>query len=222
MTRNHHRPRPAVVSTTPEWRNIDINQSLYILDLPYQREAKDIDEGRSDVQNYFKRLRKTSKELKYYAVGEYGEKTNRPHYHAIVFNAENDDISSNWKAGFTHLENVTQAAIHYVTKYMINRKSDINRQKEFSLSSKGLGKSYVDVAGETHKKQMSDTVYYAGGHKSTMPRYLKQKIFDKEQLEIIAEKNKDLIKTLSHDERIQENKYKRYTAKQSSKSNKLK
>ena len=47
-----------------------------------------------DLQLYFKRLRKTSPRLKYYAVGEYGSELNRPHYHAIVFNAEYTPIVS--------------------------------------------------------------------------------------------------------------------------------
>lgn len=38
-----------------------------------------------DLQKFWKRLRKRAGELRYYACGEYGDKTNRPHYHACVF-----------------------------------------------------------------------------------------------------------------------------------------
>jgi len=38
-----------------------------------------------DLQKFWKRLRKEIGELRYYAVGEYGGKTNRPHYHACIF-----------------------------------------------------------------------------------------------------------------------------------------
>lgn len=43
-----------------------------------------------DFQNFMKRLRKQTgyKNIKYYAVGEYGEKNKRPHYHAIIFNCK--------------------------------------------------------------------------------------------------------------------------------------
>lgn len=34
---------------------------------------------------FWKRLRKTIGELRYYAVGEYGDKSLRPHYHACIF-----------------------------------------------------------------------------------------------------------------------------------------
>lgn len=43
---------------------------------------------KADFQNFMKRLRKNTgyAKIRYYAVGEYGEKNSRPHYHAIIFN----------------------------------------------------------------------------------------------------------------------------------------
>jgi len=38
-----------------------------------------------DLQDFWKRLRKRVGPLRYYSVGEYGDKTNRPHYHACIF-----------------------------------------------------------------------------------------------------------------------------------------
>jgi len=38
-----------------------------------------------DLVKFWKRLRKSTGSLKYYAVGEYGDKTQRPHYHAAIF-----------------------------------------------------------------------------------------------------------------------------------------
>lgn len=37
------------------------------------------------LQLFWKRLRKSIGELRYYAVGEYGDHTHRPHYHACIF-----------------------------------------------------------------------------------------------------------------------------------------
>lgn len=46
-----------------------------------------------DLQLFFKRLRKqTGQNFRYYACGEYGENTHRPHYHFIVFGLELDDL----------------------------------------------------------------------------------------------------------------------------------
>ncbi|WNK12991.1 MAG: replication initiator protein [Microvirus sp.] len=39
----------------------------------------------SHLQKFWKRLRKARGPLRYYAVGEYGDNTLRPHYHACVF-----------------------------------------------------------------------------------------------------------------------------------------
>lgn len=39
----------------------------------------------SDLQKFWKRLRKEIGTLRYYAVGEYGDETQRPHYHACIF-----------------------------------------------------------------------------------------------------------------------------------------
>jgi len=38
-----------------------------------------------DLQKFWKRLRHHLGAMRYYAVGEYGDKTQRPHYHACVF-----------------------------------------------------------------------------------------------------------------------------------------
>ena len=41
---------------------------------------------KSDLQKFFKRLRKNSgKKMAYFACGEYGEQTARCHYHVILF-----------------------------------------------------------------------------------------------------------------------------------------
>lgn len=39
----------------------------------------------SHLQLFWKRLRKTCGKMRYFACGEYGDHTNRPHYHACVF-----------------------------------------------------------------------------------------------------------------------------------------
>lgn len=56
--------------------------------------------SKSELQRYFKRLRKlTSKHIRYFAVGEYGDKYGRAHYHFIGFGLGLDDeaaIRSAW------------------------------------------------------------------------------------------------------------------------------
>jgi hypothetical protein len=104
-----------------------------------------------DVQLFIKRLRKAhvgNSTLKYYCVGEYGGATQRPHYHILMFNAVIELIQPAWKLGIVHYgddRGVCEAAAGYCLKYM-DKSSSVgkhhldDRQKEFALMSKGLGK----------------------------------------------------------------------------------
>lgn len=104
-----------------------------------------------DLQLFFKRLRKAhakdlafgGKRIKYYACGEYGGRTLRPHYHVILFNAKCELIQGAWQLGSVHYGKVSGASVGYTLKY-ISKPSKIpmhrndDRLKEFALMSKGL------------------------------------------------------------------------------------
>lgn len=154
------------------------------------------------LQLFFKRLRKLHvsrevvdkygedkefrKSLKYYAVGEYGGNTNRPHYHIILFNARVELIAEAWKLGHVHYGNVCGNSIGYTLKYMSKKgkipahKND-DRVREFGVMSKGLGKSYITEAMVNwHHAALEERMYcnLPGGEKVGMPRYYKGKIYD--------------------------------------------
>lgn len=72
-----------------------------------------------DLQKFFKRLRK-SFQLRYFAVGEYGTKFGRAHYHLILFAQypiPYDAINKAWGLGFIHVGKVTPSSVAYVAKY---------------------------------------------------------------------------------------------------------
>lgn len=48
---------------------------------------------KEDLRNFFKRLRKNlePRRIKYYGIGEYGDKDGRPHYHAVIFGLDFDE-----------------------------------------------------------------------------------------------------------------------------------
>lgn len=53
-----------------------------------------------DLQLFFKRLRKKyGKGISYFAAGEYGSETQRPHYHAIIFGLSLDDLVPFYTSG---------------------------------------------------------------------------------------------------------------------------
>lgn len=112
--------------------------------------------SKREIQLFMKKLRAYSgREYRYYAVGEYGEKTWRPHYHLIVYGLNPTDeklISKCWKKGFVYCGLVTDASCSYVSSYVIKRmtkKTDPRlggRQPEFALMSRrpGIGAKIVD------------------------------------------------------------------------------
>ena len=57
--------------------------------LTYNNENLPADKSinKEEMQKFFKRLRKKlgNNSIRYFACGEYGDKTSRPHYHAIIF-----------------------------------------------------------------------------------------------------------------------------------------
>lgn len=184
-----------------------VSDSAYFVTLTYDTVNVPITERafmsleKRALQLFFKRLRKlhisrevldkygedkeARKSIKYYAVGEYGGRTNRPHYHIILFNAKVELIAEAWKLGHIHYGNVCGNSIGYTLKYM-SKKGKIpmwatdDREKEFGLMSKGLGASYLThemIAW--HHESLDDRMYcnLTDGDKCAMPRYFKQKVY---------------------------------------------
>lgn len=163
-----------------------------------------------DVQLFFKRLRKldvaTSPDgksnIKYYVVGEYGGKTKRPHYHVIIFNVKIEHIPVAWGLGDVHYGTVTGASIGYTLKY-ISKPNKIpefardDRQPQFALMSKGLGKNYLTPNimawhNETKANAFLTRMYVnlEDGKKASMPRYYKDKIYNEGVRKSIAHVSK--------------------------------
>lgn len=161
--------------------------------------------SKRDLQLFIKRLRKENAskwphQLRYYAVGEYGTETKRPHYHVLLFNCEStiySKLEQIWGLGRVDLGNVSDASIHYVTKYHVNY--DVSQdngvhhkvhsiQPEFALMSRrpGIGSAYVGRAGSWNYE---NGVLYCikDGYKQAMPRYYRKKIFTEDQLKLMAE-----------------------------------
>lgn len=141
-----------------------------------------------DFQNFVKRIRKlTRAQVSYYAVGEYGGKFQRPHYHAIMWNVTVDMVARAWSLdgkmlGRIEAQQCADGAIRYVTNYTVKtRLSDdqlLGRLPEFSLMSKGLGNDYLTPEmHQWHKQNKANYTILPGGIKSTLPRYYKDRIF---------------------------------------------
>uniref|UniRef100_A0AAU8B1K3 Replication initiator protein n=1 Tax=Dulem virus 117 TaxID=3145594 RepID=A0AAU8B1K3_9VIRU len=109
---------------------------------------------KKDLQDFMKRLRdsyirKCGKKLRFYACGEYGESTFRPHYHVIVFGLLLDDLlpyrknfrgeslftssylTGIWKNGHVVIGNVSWDACAYTARYITKKQLGKDAQKNF-------------------------------------------------------------------------------------------
>lgn len=165
--------------------------------------AKEPEKGlsKSDVQKWFKRLRITltrqgyNFNLRYFICGEYGSKTKRAHYHAILYNFpwlptwDNVDhvIRTTWKHGFIMVAPVKYGCTSYVAKYMRKECIDIpGKFPPFYLSSRkngGLGVQYCREMTDWFRAHPTQTTItatdpYTGASMTVaLPRYFKDKIF---------------------------------------------
>lgn len=159
-----------------------------------------------DLQLFFKRLRKhfPGKEIKYYASGEYGSHTFRPHYHAIVFGLSVEDFDDRiihgrnelgqrhyisptlekiWSNGFTMLAEVSWLTCAYVARYVQKKVFQgtqltdmLGVDPEFSLSSRrpGIGARWL----EEHQDCFDLSKVYVTGMPDGMrlPKFILKKL----------------------------------------------
>lgn len=155
--------------------------------------------SKRDCQLFMKRLRKHAEparkklnwpKIRYFLVGEYGTITERPHYHALIFNIPEttvDNLDNIWGLGFTYTGSCTNASIHYTTKYIINAKPIENgRERQFSLMSRrpGIGHGYFKRTHQWHQQNNHYHAIGAHGQKVKLPRYYQNKMFGKFSREI--------------------------------------
>ena len=171
------------------------------LTLTYNDENIPLDENgqfcfnKKQVQNYIKQIRHLQKsKISHYLISEYGGKTYRPHYHTIMYGIESqqiiEKIQKTWQYGFTYVGTVTPASVNYVCKFHVNSKGDIpdGIMKPFSIMSKKIGASYIPKYKEWHKTSRPQDRYYVaqeGGYKTPLPRYFKDKMYNKHEKALI-------------------------------------
>lgn len=141
-----------------------------------------------DLTLYLKLLRKryalqSKNSIRYFAVGEYGTKFKRPHYHIIMLNCDNPAlIQDAWGRGHVDIRPLRSIrSVAYCLKYLY--KSNVYKPAgapAFSRMSKGLGANYITAeVANYHKSELSNVVVSTSdGIKLPLPKYFKDKIYD--------------------------------------------
>lgn len=111
------------------------------------------------LQLFLKRLRKrfngrkTNRDVRFFACGEYGEQTQRPHYHAILFGAsekDNQAIQAAWSYGHADVRNATAASINYVAGYTAKKYTKLEDIAEEQIDDE-TGEVYTHVNAQGNK-----------------------------------------------------------------------
>lgn len=152
---------------------------------------------RSHYVDFLKRLRYYlhPRRFRYFLVGEYGDVSQRPHYHAILFGVSSQDedaIRSSWKMGHIMLGEVNIKTLRYVAGYVTKKMtaSDDSRLDgripEFAKGSTqpGLGYGFINRLISTldfdAKQQLINEdvpkVLYVSGRPLPLGRYMLHKL----------------------------------------------
>jgi len=140
---------------------------------------------KTHLQLFLKRLRErySPKKLRYFATGEYGSKTERPHYHAILFgfpDTLHQMITDTWGLGFTTASPVNAARAGYVAKYTTKKTGD---NASFGMMSRrpGIGKPFAStIAAALVVQQVKNVpnLIRIGGKKYILDKYMREMIID--------------------------------------------
>jgi hypothetical protein len=188
------------------------NENTY-LTLTYETQPEGETLIPRDLQLFHKKLhnrllRERKKGIRYFACGEYGDETNRPHYHTIIFGYDFKDkkfykynkaghplytsatLEEIWGHGQCTIGAATFESCQYVAKYTLKKINGDKapdhyqgRQPEFGRMSRRPGIGY-----EWYKEYGKDTYNHdnviSGGKPMKPPKYYdeKQKELDNKQM----------------------------------------
>lgn len=167
--------------------------------LPYNENGQPI-LVKKHLQNYLKRIRKAHEpyKLRFYAVGEYGSTTWRPHFHLTLFSdfpIDKDMLNAKWSdtsgtpIGYTYCGDVANGSAAYIAGYIQKKATKQyftelgDRPPEFATMSRhngGIGtraiKAIAEVYLDNEDADMDTVMDFISMGKKKMPigRYLTQ------------------------------------------------
>lgn len=170
-----------------------------------------------DLQRFMKRLRHVSGTgLRFFGCGEYGDITNRPHYHLLLLNYDFSDkkffknspagqpyyvsatLDKLWPVGFHTVAAVDYDSCAYVARYVTKKVTGERagdwyqgRQPEFCVMSRRPGLGYAYYMRYAHEIFAHDSIVF-NGRETKVPRFYddKYKMLDSKFLEELKEKRR--------------------------------
>lgn len=155
--------------------------------LTYDDEHKPLTLDKEHVSAYIKKIRKQfTNKLRFFASGEYGEITNRPHYHAIIYGLSEREaprLEEAWTKGHVRIDPATPANIAYTAGYCSKKigyrrttheRSDPTTGEVYEWQPPFIQMSRNPGIGAAAKQFTDSWRLYAikDGHKMKVPRYL--------------------------------------------------
>lgn len=100
---------------------------------------------KADFQKFMKRLRKEVGKVRYFMCGEYGDRSARPHYHALLFGVDfrdkrvwsrrggnkvfrSETLERLWNAGMSEIGSVSYQSAGYVAQYAVKKLKTKNKE----------------------------------------------------------------------------------------------
>lgn len=156
---------------------------------------------KKDFQDFMKRFRGRlgDDRVRYFACGEYGDTTFRPHYHAMFFGVSavrcEPVVDAAWGHGFVQVREFTVQRAMYLAGYVLKkmtREDDPRlegRDPEFRLHSLGIAKGAADVLASFYKTRVGqeelaskgdiESAIRMDGQYWPLGRYVKEKTREK-------------------------------------------
>lgn len=163
--------------------------------------------SKEDLRNFIKRLRKHAhgnrrspdgskrRPIRYFACGEYGETTGRPHYHIILFNLRLNDLkkestdlyssrflTDRWTLGGVRIAPFTGATANYIAQYHLKKIGQGNYDADgVYRPAPKLWMSLKPSIGALWADKYTNDLQHGfmvteGGRKNAIPRYYTERI----------------------------------------------
>lgn len=167
------------------------------------------------IQLFMKKLRFViaPKKIRYFMCGEYGSKTDRPHYHMLIFGYDfpdktywrmckrkihrlyrSEQLERLWCYGHSEIGSATYESAGYIARYIVKK---IQQDADRSVSSYVRMSTRGGVGEDFFQKYRTDmypigSVVLRTGKKISVPRYYakKMKILEPSVVEEVKQKNK--------------------------------